>query len=241
MLKKALMIGLAVSVGLVALHAVTAEAGWSYLRPPGMWWWYGSINGCGTITQIRNPETHPARLSCEVRVTAIETLCDNPAGNEVPGEAATQVSFFTETDFGDGLLNDKDQKKKKNRADVCVAVDEDDCSVVDEDGEPLSPLCRDEYCVNPNWHIIDVLTTEFTATCTTQTCSTRTVDEAGNCIDGDWLGQDTQVCECSLPSGWDVRNKPPDCNDDLGIGCVAYECFRVVDGFTTNEPCEFQE
>ena len=127
MLKKALMIGLAVGIGLAALHAVTAEAGWSYLRPPGMWWWYGSIHGCGTVTQIRNPEQWPARLTCEVEVTRVETLCRNPAGHDVPGEAATQVVFFAEDDIdGADLLSDK-SKKKKNTADLCVTVNDDNC------------------------------------------------------------------------------------------------------------------
>ena len=33
--------------------------------------------------------------------------------------------------------------------------------------------------------VVDVLTTEFMATCTTETCSTRTVDDNGTCVDAE--------------------------------------------------------
>lgn len=236
MLKKAVVMSLAVGIGLAALHGGTADAGWTYVRPPGTWWWYGSIHGCGTVTQIRNPEQFPAKLSCEIAVTRVETLCKNPAGQEVPGEAATQVIFFVDDNIeSSDLLNDK-SRKLKSSADLCVAVEDDKC--------PGSPLCDPAYCVNPNWEPIDVLTTAFRATCSTQTCSTRTVVN-GECVDAEgneaaWVQQDTQVCECTLPAGWDVRNKPPTCEDPLGVGCEPFDCFRVMNGVTTTERCSLQ-
>jgi len=239
MLKKVLMIGLAVGIGLAALHAVTAEAGWSYLRPPGMWWYYGSIDGCATITQVRNPDQHPAQLRCEVKVTEVESLCENPANHNVlPGEAATQVVFIAENEFDQSDLNSKDQKKKKNRADLCVTIDDDDCSIDPVTGEPNSPLCDPEFCVNPNWHPIDVLTTAFLATCTTEQCTGD--DPEDPCAET--TVRDTQVCECSLPAGYGVDDKPEPCLDPLNptVECVAYECFRVVDGMTTTEACGLQ-
>jgi hypothetical protein len=246
MLKRVLMIGIAMGVGIAVLNIGTAQAQWQYLRPPGMWWWYGSLKGCGTITKVRNPDQHPARMTCRVEVTAIEILCDNPAGNQVWGEAATQVVLGGKNDIDDDDLLESKKGKKKNRADLCVTIEDGDCIYDPDTGEYNSPLCDPEFCVNPLWNPVDVLTTKFTATCDTEQCTgeddpaTPEYNEA--CDDGNFVVRDTQVCNCTLPPGYgieDVRDGTlVPCPDPLNPDpdkCVAYDCFDVI----TGEPCEF--
>jgi hypothetical protein len=222
MLKKALMIGLAVGIGFAALHAVTAEAGWSYLRPPGMWWYYGSVNGCGTITQVRNPEKFPALLRCDIDLTRIETLCKNPNNHDVrPGEAATRVVVSNPIDPED-LLNDKGQKKK-GTAELCVGVNE-------------LALDPGVLCVNRNWNPIAALTTDFLATCTTERC----IGEGDDPCELTAEPEDSLVCECRLPSG--SVEYPPD--PGTPYTCTELEVEHTPDGpiYTpTERECKLPE
>jgi hypothetical protein len=240
MSKRVLMAGLAIGVGLATLQTGTAEAQWQFALPPGMWWYYGSIDGCATITQVRNPEQHPAQLRCEVKVTKVQTLCENPHNHDVnPGESATKVVFVATNQIdGNELLNSKEQKVK-NTAGLCVEIDDNDCSIDPETGEPSSPLCNDAFCVNPNWHILDVLTTEFVATCTTEQC---TGDDPDNPC-AQTVPRDTESCACTLPAGYSVENPPVPCPDPLHPipSCTAYICQELdADGNLTGNLCQLQ-
>jgi hypothetical protein len=249
MSKRAVLMVLAVGIGLATLQGATAEAGWTYVRPPGTWWYYGSIDGCALVSQVRNPEQFPAQFSCEVEVTEVQTLCENPENHKVsPGEAATQVVFVgTNQIDDDDLLNSKDQKNK-GKASLCVSIEDNDCSIDPVTGEPRSPLCDPQYCVNPNWHPLDVLTTAFRAKCTTEQC---TGDDPDNPCDETVLW-DTQVCECRLPAGYSVESKPSPCPKECLLdplapscsdSCVAYECFELNKDTLqpTGQACAFQQ
>jgi len=214
MSKRVLMAGLAIGVGLATLQTGTAEAQWQFALPPGMWWYYGSVDGCATITKVPNPETHPAILRCNVALTRIETLCENPQNKSVsPGEAATQVMLFDTIDPSDLL------EKEKGKANICVGVNE------------VEDLGAEVLCVNGNWNPVAALTTEFRATCTTEKC---TGEDDPNTPEDDTCEQtvvkDTQVCACTLPAQYSLENYPenlPDpCPDPLHPtdNCVAYIC-----------------
>jgi len=231
MLKRAPMIGFAVGVALATLHAETAEAGWTYVRPPGMWWYYGSVDGCALIGQVRNPEQHPALLRCDIQLSRIETLCYNPNNNDVrPGEAATKVVVFNTIDPED-LLDQKGQKNK-GKANLCVEVDE------------LS-LPAEILCVNRNWIPQAALTTEFLAACTTEQCTgvddptTLDVNEACNTT----VPQDTQRCACRLPDGFSAEFPPVQCADPRNPdpSCTAYICDELdANGQPTGQSCKLQ-
>jgi len=255
MLKRALMMGLAVGVGLATLQSGTADAGWTYVRPPGTWWYYGSIDGCSLIDQVRSVSRFPARLACDVTVTKVESLCDNPAGNEVPGEASTQVIFSATNPIGENDLADKSDKQNKGMAGLCVSI-----TSADAECGPgsTSELCKNEYCVNPNWHIQRVMSTEFETDCKSQTCASRIVDGSGTCctsagvndatgecyMPADWSTEDTQRCSCALPSQYGIENPPQyHCPDPLhpDENCVAYDCWEIdSQGNLTGNECRLQ-
>jgi hypothetical protein len=235
MSKRVLMIGIAVGAGLAALRGGTAEAGnWAYLRPPGTWFYYGSIDGCAAIGSVPNPDNHPAQLSCEFEITEVATLCQNPQNHDVnPGKAATKV-FFT----GKHQLEQSDMvTKTKGKANACVKVDEM------ADG---SPLLDDGLCVNPNWHLLGALTTQFQAICRTEQCTgtdnpnTTDVNEACNTT----VVKDTQRCQCTLPAEFSVDNPPTPCPDPLHpelypTQCTAYQCIEVnASGVPTGGLCQ---
>jgi hypothetical protein len=239
MLKRALMIGFAVGAALAILHATTAEAGagWIYARPPGTWVWGGSVNLCNITEKIRNPENFPMQMRCVAESISLEYRCDNPGANTVFGEVATGVVLveLNKFDEGDLLLNDKEQKVK-NAATLCVAFD-DTC--------PDSPLCSDDYCRNVpgqgaslnGWENTAVQVVEARLNCQNEQCTGE--DDPDTLEDetcDSFVVTDTQECQCFLPNGWGVDNKP-ECDNDLGIGCVQFECYRVVDGMVTNELC----
>jgi len=222
-----------VGLGLATLHGGTAEAGsWSYVKPPGTWFYYGSIDGCAIIGSVPSPTQHPARLYCEVTVTKVESLCSNPATHEVsPGEAATQVVFSSANPIND---NDLLTGKNKGKAALCVEITSADADCTTDSG---NLLCNRDYCVNPNWHILRVVTTEFRADCQTQAC-TGTLDTSGNCIGGDWVQKDKQSCECTFPAGYSIDNLPTPCPDPLHptAECAPYQCFDVATGLA----CQLQ-
>ncbi len=213
MLKRALMMGLAVGIGLTTLHSGTAEAGnWSYIRPPGMWWWFGSVNGCAKIGRVPNTDKKPALMQCTVEI--LDGVCLNPNGfNVLPGEAARKITVSEPIDEEDL------SEKKKGVANVCLSID---------------PRCKLR-----NWTLF---VEEFEATCTTQQClgtddpETEDVNEACNTIDLE-NPADTQVCHCGLPQGVDVDNAIP-CVDpfDPEEVCTRYECTDVE----TGDACELQ-
>lgn len=219
MSKKVLMTCLAVAIGVIGLHG-TAEAGnWSFLQPPGMWWYYGSVDGCAAIGSVPNPDKKPAILKCEIDLKRIETLCENPQNKDVrPGEAATKVVVFNTIDPED-LLDSKGQKYR-GQAELCVGFDE------------VTSLPADILCVNRNWHPIGALTTEFTATCKTEQCtgeddlSTPNVNEACNIT----VPKDTQRCECSLPYG-SVESPP---SPRTPYSCIEVDAY----GIPTGNMCE---
>jgi hypothetical protein len=223
MLKRVLIIGLAVGVGIVALYVSTAEAGrWIFILPPGMWWNTGSLEGCANIGRVPNPLQNPAAMECEVTIPegGVEARCVNPQyHNVLPGEAANKYFLVSETiDPEDMSLS----KKEKGVANVCVSI-------------------LDEYfgvkCKLRNWHP-EVLVTEFESVCTTRRClgtddpDTLDVNEA--CIS---LGepQDTQVCHCTLPGGYTLDDPP-----DPG---TPYMCIELdgPGGDPTGDLCELSQ
>jgi len=206
MSKRVMMVGLAVGVGLATLQGGIAEAQWSFAQPPGMWWYWGSFHGCATITKVPNPDAHPALLACDVTVTAVQTLCQNPSFKDVTGEAATKFKFSGTNKFDTTDLD----TKTKGKANLCANIDD-------------SLAGHDELCVNPNWHLKDWLTTQFEATCTTR-----------KCLDAECTSTkiaNTQVCQCTLPSEWTVENKPPACTPVQALAkdpaCEAYTCIEL--------------
>jgi hypothetical protein len=234
MSKRTLMIGLAVGAGLAVLSAGTTEAGnWSYIKPPGTWFYYGSIDGCSAIGSVPNPDTHPAVFSCEFQITEVDTLCQNPQNRDVnPGKAATNVSFTAKHQLQQSDL----LTKSRGKANACVKVDET------ADG---SPLLDDDLCTNPNWHLIGVLTTQFETICRTEQCTgtdnpnTPNVNEACDTT----VVKDTQRCQCTLPAGYSIDNLPPPCADPLhpDPSCVAYQCIEVnAGGVPTGQLCQLQ-
>jgi hypothetical protein len=243
MSKRVLTIGLAVAAALITLQGGIAQAacsgGWCYFRPPGTWYYYGSIESCATVVHVRNPERFGARLACTIEVTKVESLCYNPnSHNVVPGEAATQVIFSAANGIGSGDLVSKSQKNK-NTAALCASVTSADA---DCELNPENALCDSKYCVNPNWNIKLVLTSEFRADCQTQACS-GTVDDSGNCVGGDWVTKDSQSCECTLPPPYSIENPPEHCENPLDPGpeCTAYECWELDEyGGRTGNMCALQ-
>lgn len=233
MSKRVLMTGLVLSAGLVALGGSTGEAGnWSYVRPPGTWFYYGSIDGCSLIGSVPNPDTHPALFSCEIQISEVDTLCQNPAGNVVPGKASTKgVTFIAKHQLQQSDL----LAKSRGKANACIKVD---------DTAAGSPLLDDDLCVNPNWHLIGALTTQFLAVCTTQQCTgtdnpATPENEACNTT----VIKDTQRCQCTLPAGFSVDNPPTPCADPLhpDPSCTAYQCVEVnANGVPTGGLCQLQ-
>jgi hypothetical protein len=226
MCKRTLMMGLAVVAGL-ALSGGIGEAGtWSYIKPPGTWFYYGSIDGCSAIGSVPNPDTHPAQFSCEFEVTEVQTLCQNPQNQDVnPGKAATNVTFFAKHQLQQSDI----LAKSRGKANACVKVDEM------ADG---SPLLDDDLCVNPNWHLIGALTTQFKATCRTEQCTGPTDNPCSTTV-----VKDTQICQCTLPAGYSIENPPTPCADPLhpDASCTAYQCIEVnAAGVPTGGACQLQ-
>jgi hypothetical protein len=212
MLKRALKIGLALAIGLATQPMGTTQAGnnWTFIQPPGMWWNFGTVDGCASIARVPNPATKPALLRCDITLTQIETLCENPNGLIVKGEASTKVIASNAIDPSDLL------QKDKGKANVCVQVDE-------------LALGGEELCVNGNWTAVGALTTEFSATCTTEACTgvdnpNTPQNEACNTT----VVANTQVCACTLPPGFSVENPPDACADPLNPeNCTAYICNEL--------------
>jgi hypothetical protein len=228
------MMGVVLGAGLAALCSSTGEAGnWQYVRPPGTWFFFGSIDGCSAIGSVPNPDNHPAQFSCEFTVTQVDTLCENPANHDVrPGKAATKVSFT-----GKHALEQADlDEKNKGKANACVKV---------EDTALGSPLRNDKLCVNRNWHLIGVLTKQFSTVCTTQQCTgtdnpATPANEACNTT----VIKDTQRCQCSLPAGYSLDNMPLPCADPLhpDPSCTAYQCIEVnASGVPTGAACSLNQ
>jgi hypothetical protein len=218
------MTGVALGASLAALCSSTSEAGtWQYVRPPGTWFFFGSIDACSAISGVPNPDTHPAQFSCDLEVTLVDTLCYNPQNHDVaPGRAATKVTFT-----GKHQLTQADMlTKKKGRANPCLKVDET------ADGSPLND---NGLCVNRNWILQEVLTRQFNATCRTEQC-TGTLDNP--CATT--VVKDTQRCQCTLPAEFDINNQPNHCDLLHPETCTAYQCVEVnASGVPTGQLCQF--
>jgi hypothetical protein len=216
MLKRVLMIGLIVGVGIVALYVSTAEAGrWIFILPPGMWWNTGSLEGCANIGRVPNPLQNPAALECEVTIPegGVDARCVNPEYKKVtPGEAENKYFLVSESiDPEDMSLS----KKEKGVANVCVSI-------------------QDEYfgvkCKLRNWHP-EVLVNEFESVCTTRRCLGTDGDPC------ETLGEpeDRQVCHCTLPGGYTLDDPPP--------AGTAYLCIELDEpgGMPTGNLCELSQ
>lgn len=215
MLKRVLIIGLAVGVGIAALYVSTAQAGrWLFILPPGMWWNTGSLEGCANIGRVPNTLQNPAAMECEVTIPegGVDARCVNPEyKNVLPGEAANKYFLVSESiDPEDMSLS----KKEKGVANVCVSIE-------------------DEYfgvrCKLRNWHP-EVLVTEFEAVCTTRKCL-GTGDDPCESLGA---AEDTQVCSCSL-DGYTLDNPPP--------AGTPYTCFELDEpgGTWTGNFCELSQ
>jgi hypothetical protein len=268
MLKRVVMMGLVAGLSLPVLQGGTAEAGtWSYIKPPGTWYYYGTIDACALIGKVPNPDNHLARNFCGVSVTKVESLCINPAGNTVTGEAATQLVYYNATPITSGdLLGGK----YKGDAAVCGTAGsaDADCTTDPGDGSE-NRLCNSAlYCVNPNWQIQYVMTTEFDVACQTQACQSGITDDSGNCCGKDglvdptatptvcnsvdnstgymqgWAIKDTQTCGCTLPAPYSIENRPEHCQDytdplNPPENCVPWECYELdANGDLTTNRCE---
>lgn len=158
---------------------------------------YQTINGylrhvasfdCGIkIKGVSNLTQHPALFECNAIVTRIEILCENPTNHNVaPGESATQATFNVS-----GLVNQENiTDKKKGRAEKSVRIDDS------------AQLLRPEFCVNPNWRPIQVLSTNVTVRYSTYECFEET------CTLGPPQLAYYEDQECVLP-GFDRNGNPP--------------------------------
>ncbi len=142
---------------------------------------------CGVnITSLPNPEQHPAKAVCTVVASFVESLCQNPAGQEVFGEAATQLTGVSQEQLDAGNVTDK--KKGTGHVDVVISDD--------------FLLARpDLLCVNPNWSVVDTLVRSLRAkveifTCTDESCSESSLATRFE-------------TDCTLPSQYSLEDNPP--------------------------------
>jgi hypothetical protein len=193
MFKRVLMFGL-LSVSLVALLETGAEAHYlGYIA--GIH--YSSINCTVSLKQVPSLDAHPAETECTVTTGSIEILCKNPKGNLVAGESATPVTLVAQAPVEQTVA-----EKKKGKAHVAVHIDD-------------TPLLDPQFCVNPNWIPVAVLTRSLTSEIKTYAC----------------VGPDTDPCsvrelastvdqQCELPAQYNFNNYP---NNLPPIG-TPYDC-----------------
>jgi hypothetical protein len=160
---------------------------------------YQTINGylrhvssfdCGIkIKGVSNLTQHPALFKCDAIVTRFEILCQNPQDhNVVPGESATQTTFSV-----NGLIETENIiDKKKGRAEKFIHIDD------------AVQLLKQEFCVNPNWHPLQVLSTNVTVRYSTYDCQEDTC--ASELHPPQLAYYEDQ--ECVLP-GFDQNGNPP--------------------------------
>ncbi len=189
MLKRVVMVVIA-GVGLLSLSGSDARAHYAGYQVINGYLKHVSSFECGiTIKQVPNPDTHPALIRCEATVTEAQLLCENPQNHDVrPGKAGMRVVLIGQAAIEAGDITDK----KKGRARPNVLIDDD---------APGSPLLDPRFCVNPNWHPVDVLSTKVeakieTIECTDDSCSSGSVAYR-------------EVLKCALPSQYSISNPPP--------------------------------
>jgi hypothetical protein len=214
MLKRVLIIGLVLGVGITALYVGAAQAGnnWIFILPPGMWWNTGSLEGCANIGRVPSLLQHPALLQCNVTILDYDARCVNPNHwNVMPGEAANKYIVVSEPiDPDDMSLS----KKEKGVANVCVSIGDEYLGV---------------QCKLRNWYP-EVLITEFEAVCETRQCL-GTGDDPCEVLGS---AEDTQVCSCYL-DGYTLDNPP-----DPGTPYTCLELDRPG-GTWTGEFCELSQ
>jgi len=194
MFKRVLMLGL-LGVSLVALLGTGAEAHYQgYIAGVHV----KSLVCTVSLKSVPSLDAHPAITECIVTTGSVEILCKNPAGHDVlPGESATQVTLVDQAPVEQSVA-----EKKKGRAHVSVEVDD-------------TPLLDPEFCVNPNWIPVAVLTRSLTSEINTYAC----------------VGPDTDPCsvrelastvvqQCELPAQFNFDNYP---NNLPSVG-TPYDC-----------------
>jgi hypothetical protein len=135
-------------------------------------------------TALGTDPTKPATVTCSALGKRIEILCQNPAGNNVSGNSATQITVST-TD----QINHQDiTNKKKGIAEKILHISDE-------------PFLDSRFCVNPNWTPINVLVTDVLITvevkqCTDSSCLTEIITSK-------------EVQACVIPEGYSVENLPP--------------------------------
>jgi hypothetical protein len=224
MLKRVLMIGLVTCLGLATAGVGVAQAqddgdpNWIFIDPPGMWWYFGSVNGCGLIGKVPSTTRHPALFQCEATITKFEFCCLNPQNHDVrPGRAGTRVVFIATNPLDQSDL----LAKQKGKAQPCVTVND-------------SSLASPQYCPNPQWTPVAcspdlplVVTTEFEATCRTIECiadnNPQTTDPCNDDAP-DKVANQQALALCTIQEGYGVENGeiPP------VPGQTPYECRRCI-------------
>lgn len=181
MLRKLMFIGVLV-LSMATMSVSPAEA--HYLRTSTGYVFWHSTKCDLTLKSVPDPDSNPAQFECFVTVTLVDSLCENPQNRNVaPGQAATQTSIVATEQFTPEDITDK----KKGLAHVEAVIPDD-------------PLLKNEFCVNPNWHITDVLIREATVQynvyqCSDTSCTTKVLHSSSE-------------SSCSLPAQFDFTNPP---------------------------------
>jgi hypothetical protein len=159
---------------------------------------YHSLSCEEVLKGVKNPDTNPSQVTCTVTGTVVETLCQNPANQDVaPGKAATQITFIASEP-----LSSEDFNKKKGEGSVRILIsDEATLGVTSADG-----------CVNPNWNIIKALVRSADVRLDAYTCG-----QNGICGDADDILASITTLQCTLPASVDFNTVVPE--EGIGYNC----------------------
>ena len=154
MIKRILAVGL-LSIVVLATLGVEAQAHYTYVKGKLV---YHSLECEEVLKGVKNPDTNPSRVDCIVVSNVVETLCSNPAGNDVdPGNSATQVTVGGTTQLTSNNFN-----KQKGLATALVVI-----PLADDLGLTSA---TPGVCVNPNWNLEKAVIRSATATLNAYTC-----------------------------------------------------------------------
>ena len=169
---------------IIAITTLGEQVEAHYLRVSAGYTIWHSTKCDLVLKAVPNPDANPAQFECLVTVTLVDTLCQNPTNHNVnPGQAATQTSIVSTEQITPSDITDK----KKGIASVDAVI-------------PDGPLLNNEFCVNPNWNIVDVLIREATVQynvwqCVDTSCVSRVLHTSSE-------------FECTLPAQFNFSNPP---------------------------------
>lgn len=190
-----------VVVALIAVAAARADAGsWTIVNGKLV---YRSVDCEALLKGTGNPNPNdPSLLTCTLTDLTVDTVCENPTNHQItPGQAALQVARFVGSTTDNNFV-----LQGKGKAVGTIPQLVPTCSGTPQPGDACLLGLGDDVCVNPNWHLVNVLVRSATLQVDTQTCNDSNSDQVFGC-QTDFSPADTQTYECTLTTQYGFGKK----------------------------------